>query len=78
MSTSLEDGLSTRPLYTAPDAPDAFGDRVGLPGFAPFTRGRAPAGAVPGGWDLRQRHARPDAARTTLAPRLPAIHELSQ
>ncbi|MDX3236874.1 methylmalonyl-CoA mutase family protein [Streptomyces sp. ME03-5709C] len=67
LSTSLEDGLSTRPLYTAPDAPDAFGDRVGLPGFAPFTRGRAPAGGVPGGWDLRQRHARPDAARTNEA-----------
>ncbi|MGE6737958.1 methylmalonyl-CoA mutase, partial [Streptomyces sp. NPDC059900] len=35
LSTALEDGLSTRPLYTARDAaPDA-----GYPGFAPFVRG---------------------------------------
>lgn len=67
LSTTLEDGLTTRPLYTAPDAPDAFGDRVGLPGFAPFTRGGAPAGGVLGGWDVRQRHARPDAARANEA-----------
>ncbi|MFF3948581.1 methylmalonyl-CoA mutase small subunit [Streptomyces sp. NPDC001902] len=67
LSTTLEDGLTTRPLYTAPDAPDAFGDRVGLPGFAPFTRGGSPAGGVLGGWDVRQRHARPDAARANEA-----------
>ncbi|WP_326577887.1 methylmalonyl-CoA mutase small subunit [Actinacidiphila glaucinigra] len=67
LSTSLEDGLTTRPLYTAPDAPDAFGVGVGLPGFAPYTRGGAPAGGVLGGWDVRQRHARPDAARTNEA-----------
>ncbi|MFB9465899.1 methylmalonyl-CoA mutase, partial [Streptomyces cinereospinus] len=35
LSTTLEDGLRVRPLYTAHDAaPDA-----GLPGFAPFVRG---------------------------------------
>lgn len=67
LSTTLEDGLTTRPLYTAPGAPDDFGDRVGLPGFAPFTRGGAPAGGVLGGWDVRQRHARPDAARANEA-----------
>lgn len=67
LSTILEDGLTTRPLYTAPDAPGAFGDAVGLPGFAPFTRGAAPAGAVAGGWDVRQRHTRPDAVRTNEA-----------
>ncbi|TXL88272.1 methylmalonyl-CoA mutase family protein [Streptomyces sp. IB2014 016-6] len=63
LSTTLEDGLTTRPLYTAADDP---GDG-GLPGFAPFTRGGTPAGAAPGGWDVRQRHARTDPARTNEA-----------
>ncbi|MFD3451150.1 methylmalonyl-CoA mutase family protein [Streptomyces sp. NPDC058691] len=67
LSTTLEDGLTTRPLYTASDAPGAFGDAVGLPGFAPFTRGAGPAGPVAGGWDVRQRHTRPDALRTNEA-----------
>ncbi|MGW1130749.1 methylmalonyl-CoA mutase family protein [Streptomyces griseoluteus] len=53
LSTTLEDGLRTRPLYTPRDAaPDP-----GLPGFAPFTRGGRPMGSAPGGWDVRQRHA---------------------
>ncbi|KOV69172.1 methylmalonyl-CoA mutase family protein [Streptomyces sp. MMG1121] len=53
LSTTLEDGLRTRPLYTARDAaPDA-----GLPGFAPYLRGGRPEGAIAGGWDVRQRHA---------------------
>ncbi|MGW4197588.1 methylmalonyl-CoA mutase family protein [Streptomyces sp. NPDC005004] len=53
LSTTLEDGLRTRPLYTARDAaPDP-----GLPGFAPFTRGGRPEGNTAGGWDVRQRHA---------------------
>ncbi|MFV8188101.1 methylmalonyl-CoA mutase family protein [Streptomyces sp. AF1B] len=52
LSTALEDGLRTRPLYTARDAaPDA-----GLPGFAPYVRGGRPEGNTGGGWDLRQRH----------------------
>jgi methylmalonyl-CoA mutase len=56
LSTTLEDGLRTRPLYTARDAaPDA-----GLPGFAPFVRGGRPEGNTAGGWDVRQRHAAPD------------------
>ncbi|MEU6665281.1 methylmalonyl-CoA mutase family protein [Streptomyces sp. NPDC046727] len=56
LSTMLEDGLRTRPLYTARDsAPDP-----GLPGFAPFVRGSRPEGAITSGWDVRQRH-------TTLA-----------
>lgn len=63
LSTSLEDGLTSRPLYTATDAP---GDG-GLPGFAPFTRGGTPGGPAPGGWDVRQRHARTDPARTNEA-----------
>ncbi|MFJ3232107.1 methylmalonyl-CoA mutase family protein [Streptomyces sp. NPDC086787] len=53
LSTTLEDGLRTRPLYTARDtAPDP-----GLPGFAPFVRGGRPEGGTAGGWDVRQRHA---------------------
>ncbi|MFJ6389994.1 methylmalonyl-CoA mutase family protein [Streptomyces sp. NPDC091972] len=53
LSTALEDGLRTRPLYTAHDAaPDP-----GLPGFAPFVRGARPEGNTAGGWDVRQRHA---------------------
>ncbi|MGW0583076.1 methylmalonyl-CoA mutase family protein [Streptomyces sp. NPDC002920] len=53
LSTALEDGLRTRPLYTARDtAPEP-----GLPGFAPFVRGARPEGNTVGGWDVRQRHA---------------------
>ncbi|MET8947144.1 methylmalonyl-CoA mutase subunit beta [Streptomyces sp. NPDC004542] len=53
LSTTLEDGLRTRPLYTTRDAaPDP-----GLPGFAPFVRGGRPEGNTRGGWDVRQRHA---------------------
>ncbi|MEU9443714.1 methylmalonyl-CoA mutase subunit beta [Streptomyces sp. NPDC048304] len=52
LSTTLEDGLRTRPLYTARDAaPDP-----GLPGFAPYVRGSRPEGNTVGGWDVRQRH----------------------
>ncbi|EGX57332.1 methylmalonyl-CoA mutase, beta subunit [Streptomyces zinciresistens K42] len=53
LSTALEDGMRSRPLYTARDAaPDA-----GLPGFAPFVRGARAEGSTAGGWDVRQRHA---------------------
>ncbi|MET7683060.1 methylmalonyl-CoA mutase subunit beta [Streptomyces sp. NPDC005423] len=52
LSTTLEDGLRARPLYTADDsAPEP-----GLPGFAPFVRGGRPEGSTLGGWDVRQRH----------------------
>ncbi|MEU6140578.1 methylmalonyl-CoA mutase family protein [Streptomyces sp. NPDC047081] len=53
LSTALEDGLRTRPLYTARDA----APEPGFPGFAPFVRGSRPAGNTTGGWDVRQRHA---------------------
>ncbi|MFJ1735608.1 methylmalonyl-CoA mutase family protein [Streptomyces sp. NPDC088254] len=56
LSTALEDGLRTRPLYTARDsAPEP-----GLPGFAPFVRGGRPEGNTVGGWDVRQRHSAAD------------------
>ncbi|MFD6287953.1 methylmalonyl-CoA mutase family protein [Streptomyces sp. NPDC060205] len=58
LSTALEDGLATRPLYTAHDeAPDP-----GFPGFAPFVRGGRPDGNTVGGWGVRQRHTTADNA----------------
>lgn len=52
LSTALEDGLRTRPLYTAHDiAPEP-----GFPGLAPFVRGGRAEGNTVGGWDVRQRH----------------------
>ncbi|MEU1471864.1 methylmalonyl-CoA mutase small subunit [Streptomyces sp. NPDC005761] len=63
LSTTVEDGLITRPLYTSrDDAPDA-----GLPGFAPFTRGSTPHGSAVGGWGVRQRHASTDPVRLNEA-----------
>jgi len=52
LSTALEDGLRTRPLYTAHDtALDP-----GFPGFGPFVRGGRAEGNTASGWDVRQRH----------------------
>ncbi|MFJ7493504.1 methylmalonyl-CoA mutase small subunit [Streptomyces sp. NPDC097727] len=63
LSTTVEDGLITRPLYTSRDsAPDA-----GYPGFAPFTRGGKAEGNAAGGWDVRQRHTLCDPARLNEA-----------
>ncbi|WP_405194529.1 methylmalonyl-CoA mutase family protein [Streptomyces anulatus] len=63
LSTTLEDGLTTRPLYTAQDeSPD-----TGFPGFAPFTRGSRAEGNAAGGWDVRQRHILSDPARLNEA-----------
>ncbi|MGW2593872.1 methylmalonyl-CoA mutase small subunit [Streptomyces sp. NPDC001515] len=63
LSTTVEDGLLTRPLYTArDDAPDA-----GLPGFAPYTRGSTPQGSAEGGWGVRQRHASTDPGKLNEA-----------
>jgi methylmalonyl-CoA mutase len=62
-------GVSVAPLYTAEDAGD-LPTAVGVPGLAPFVRGSrpgAPGGDVPGGWDVRQRHAHPDVALTREA-----------
>lgn len=67
LSTSLDDGLTTRPLYTADDS-GSPSRGTGLPGFAPYTRGSSPAGTTAtGGWDVRQRHERPDASLTNEA-----------
>ncbi|MGR6965955.1 methylmalonyl-CoA mutase family protein [Geodermatophilus sp. URMC 61] len=61
-------GVSVAPLYTAEDAGD-LPTAVGVPGLAPFVRGARPGspGDVPGGWDVRQRHAHPDVALTKEA-----------
>src|SRR4051794_27807471 len=56
LSTALEDGLRTRPLYTADDA----NPEPGLPGFMPFVRGGRAEGNTLGGWDVRQRHTAAD------------------
>ncbi|WP_424211329.1 methylmalonyl-CoA mutase family protein [Streptomyces sp. BI20] len=72
LSTELEDGLRTRPLYTAP-APgaDPGGPEAGVepefPGHAPFSRGGRAEGNVVAGWDVRQRLADPDPARLNEA-----------
>lgn len=59
------DGIAVRPLYTADEAADL--PEVGVPGSRPFVRGARPGGVVPGGWDVRQRHAEPDPAAANAA-----------
>jgi methylmalonyl-CoA mutase len=49
LRSTTYDGISVDPLYTAADATAD----VGLPGFAPFVRGRTSAGTRRG-WDVRQ------------------------
>ncbi|MFI1016860.1 methylmalonyl-CoA mutase family protein [Streptomyces sp. NPDC020965] len=66
LSTALGDGVTARPLYTAANTA-ADGAAPGFPGFAPFTRGGRPQGGAVSGWDVRQRHERPDPARTNEA-----------
>src|ERR687893_520403 len=70
LTRTVATGVRVAPLYTGEDAGD-LPTSVGVPGVAPFVRG-ARAGAdpqtgVPGGWDVRQRHAHPDVAVTKEA-----------
>ncbi len=71
-------GVDVAPLYTAADV--AGLPPAGVPGSSPFVRGsrvvrpapsaadgQAAAGGIPAGWDVRQRHADPDVARTREA-----------
>lgn len=51
--TDTYEGIALQPLYTPDDR--AGSGEAGLPGFAPFVRGRRVAGACGGGWDVRQR-----------------------
>lgn len=55
LATLLPDDILLSPLYTGADA---VGE-TGVPGSAPFVRGRTTTGNR-GGWDVRQRHAHPD------------------
>ncbi|MET8679659.1 methylmalonyl-CoA mutase family protein [Streptomyces sp. NPDC004647] len=63
LSTELQDGLATRPLYTAEDG----AEDPGYPGFPPFLRGGRPEGTAVSGWDVRQRHTHPDPKRSNEA-----------
>ena len=53
------DGIPVRPLYTADDGPT---EAIGVPGSPPYLRGARATGAVPTGWQVRQRHREPDPA----------------
>src|SRR4051794_23757570 len=68
LAATVATGVTVEPLYTAEDAGD-LPSAVGVPGIAPFVRGSRAGGApaAPGGWDIRQRHAHPDAATTKEA-----------
>jgi methylmalonyl-CoA mutase len=57
LATTTYDGITISPLYTAEDIAPVGG----FPGLVPYVRGGRPAGQ---GWDVRQRHADPDAAVT--------------
>jgi methylmalonyl-CoA mutase len=59
LSSTTYDGIRIRPLYTADDAPSL--DAAGRPGHPPFVRGATEHGAAATGWDVRTRHADPDA-----------------
>ncbi|HEV7627845.1 MAG TPA: methylmalonyl-CoA mutase family protein [Streptomyces sp.] len=61
LATGLQDGLTAHPLYTASDYEAAAG--LGHPGSPPFVRGGKPEGNALTGWDVRQRHQRPDAKK---------------
>ncbi|WP_375496852.1 methylmalonyl-CoA mutase family protein [uncultured Jatrophihabitans sp.] len=65
LSFTTYDGIIIRPLYTAEDTHSLAED--GRPGHPPFVRGASEDGAAAGGWDVRARHADPDAARTSRA-----------
>lgn len=65
LSTTTYDGIRIAPLYTS-DAPTP---ETGLPGRAPFVRGATVAGNAAAGWDVRTRHADPDATATAAAIR---------
>jgi methylmalonyl-CoA mutase len=59
LTSTTYDGIGIRPLYTADDAPALSGR--GLPGHPPYVRGATESGAAASGWDVRTRHAGPDA-----------------
>ncbi|MGY2080188.1 methylmalonyl-CoA mutase subunit beta [Modestobacter sp. SYSU DS0657] len=74
LRATVATGVTVAPLYTAEDVAH-LPAAVGVPGLPPFVRGSrvasVPGGdgelTVPGGWDVRARHADPDVARTREA-----------
>lgn len=64
LTATTYEGIPVRPLYTAADLPDRD---AGSPGAAPYVRGGTADGPTVGGWDVRQRHAGPDAGRLRSA-----------
>jgi methylmalonyl-CoA mutase len=60
LRTLLPGGIQVQPLYTAVDSPST----LGYPGVMPFVRGSRALGSSQNGWDIRQRHADPDPAKT--------------
>jgi methylmalonyl-CoA mutase len=65
LSSITYDGIELKPLYTRAEAHGVGAD--GVPGRPPFVRASTPHGSVRTGWDVRQRHADPDARRTNAA-----------
>src|SRR4051812_2464851 len=65
LSHTTYDGITIKPLYTAEDAHSLDAD--GLPGHPPYVRGATEDGATASGWDVRTRHAGPDAAAANRA-----------
>lgn len=66
LRTSVGSGIDIAVLYVDEDAGD-LPRRVGLPGMAPFVRGRRAGYAEHTGWDVRARHAHPDVDVTRAA-----------
>jgi methylmalonyl-CoA mutase len=67
LTSSTYDGIVIKPLYGAGDARQV--DDGGQPGRPPFLRGATSDGATTTGWDVRVRHADPDAAALNAALR---------
>ncbi|MFP2903594.1 methylmalonyl-CoA mutase family protein [Pyxidicoccus sp. 3LFB2] len=65
LQSSLEGGLSLKPLYTSQDVTSP----AEPPGVAPYVRGAQPLGHTEGGWTLCQEYAGPDLASTAEALR---------
>lgn len=57
--TTVDGDIELDALYVPDNSFEAA-----LPGFEPFTRGATPLGSVATGWDIRQLHCDPDAARS--------------
>ncbi|HSM51840.1 MAG TPA: methylmalonyl-CoA mutase family protein, partial [Thermoanaerobaculia bacterium] len=58
LTKTLPEGVAVKPLYTTADA----AADPGLPGMAPFTRGRTPLGAHLDGWEVCPLYDHPDPA----------------